>query len=397
MQPKEAVVVDSVRTGLTKSFRGGFNQTRPDDMVAHLIDALLDRNESLTPDCVEDVLLGCGFPEAYQGNVMGRSCVTLTRLPITVGGATVNRYCSSGLQTIATAAAHIQSGYADCIIAGGVESISLLQPIINLKGVVNPKIQTRYPGIYHTMIQTAETVAKRYGISREDQDAYALQSQLRVAKAQQQGLFKDEIIPMHTVMQVKDKLSNSVTESSILVDRDSCNRPDSSLEGLSALRPVLGPGKCITAGNAAQLSDGASLTLVMSRKKAAELGLRPKLIVKGFVTVGCEPSEMGIGPVAAVVKLLKKHGINQSEIDLWELNEAFASQVLAVCQQLKLPMQKLNVNGGSIAVGHPYGMTGSRQVGHVMGELERRQGRYAVVTMCVGGGQGAAALFERVA
>ena len=391
----KVVIVDVIRTGLAKSFRGELNLTRPDDMCSHVMDALLDRNPQLSADQVEDVVVGCGFPESYQGNIIGRSCIPLSRLPITTSGMVVNRYCSSGLQSIAIAATQIASGYSDCIMAGGVDSISLVEKNINLKGFVNPKIQKSYPGIYHSMIQTAETVAERYGISREDQDAYAYRSQHRTAKAQADGLFVDEIVPLKTVMQQTDKETGVVSHVDVVCDRDTCNRPDTSMEGLTSLKPVIKASGSVTAGNACQKADGAAMALVMSESKAKQLGLKPKLVFKGFVTVGCEPDEMGIGPVYAIPKLLKHAGLKVTDIDLWELNEAFACQVLYIQNQLGIPEDCLNVNGGSIAIGHPYGMTGTRQVGHVARELIRRNGRYAVVTMCVGGGQGAAALFER--
>ena len=391
---ERVVIVDSVRTGLAKSFRGEFNQTRADDMLTHLIDALLVRNPSLDPGLVEDVVVGCGLPEASQGNVIGRSCVALSQLPITVSGMTVNRYCASGLQSIVSAANQINSGYADVIMAGGVESISMVQKVLNMNQYFNNKIQKKVPGIYHTMLQTAETVASRYGVSREAQDEYAYQSQMRTAKAQQQGLFDDEIIPMETVMTVIDKVNQTTSQQTVVCDKDSCNRVDTTLEGLAKLKPVLKADGFITAGNASQMADGASMTLVMRESTALKLGLKPLLVFKGFVSAGCEPDEMGIGPIFAIPKLLKKAGLSIDDIDCWELNEAFASQVVYVRDKLGLPMDRLNVNGGSIAIGHPYGMTGSRLVGHLARELNRRQGRYGVVTMCVGGGQGAAGLFE---
>lgn len=392
----KAVVVDSVRTGLTKSFRGELNQTRPDDMVAHVINALLARNPVVKPEWVEDVVLGCGIPEASQGNNMGRSVVALSDLPISVSGTTINRYCASGLQAISVAACQIESGYSDCIMAGGVESISMIERVMNMNGFINPLILKKHPGIYHAMIQTAETVAERYQISREDQDQYAYESQMRFHKAQQSGWLQDEIVSMETSMKVVDKGSKEERMETVVVDRDTCNRPETTLEGLGVLKPVWNPKGCVTAGNASQKSDGASMTLIMSEEKALRLGCKPMLAFKGFVTVGCAPDEMGMGPCFAIPKLLDKAGLTVDDIDLWELNEAFAAQVVAVRDTLKLPMSRLNVNGGSIAIGHPYGMTGSRQVGHLARELKRREGRYGVVTMCVGGGQGAAALFESI-
>ncbi|MBH18093.1 MAG: acetyl-CoA C-acyltransferase [Gammaproteobacteria bacterium] len=394
---REVVIVDSVRTGLAKSFRGGFNQTRADDMTAHIIDALMDRNPGVDPQIVEDVILGCGYPEGAQGNNIARTSAVLSKLPIQTGGTTVNRYCSSGLQTIAMAATQIQSGFTDCVIAGGVESISTSHGHINTYMFENEKIAKEVPGIYHAMGTTAETVAKRYNISRKNQDEYALSSQLRCAEAQNQGLFDDEIIPMNTMMKVVNKETGEESEVETVVDKDNCNRPDTTIEGLAGLNPVFDPeGGSVTAGNSSQLSDGASVTMLMSEDKANVLGLESLAYFRGFTVSGCEPDEMGIGPVFAIPKLLKIAGLEVDDIDLWELNEAFASQVVYIRDQLNLPTEKLNVNGGSIAIGHPFGMTGSRQVGHLTRELKRRKIRYGVVTMCVGGGMGAASLFEVV-
>ena len=394
---REVVIVDSVRTGLAKSFRGGFNQTRADDMTAHIIDALMDRNPGVDPQIVEDVILGCGYPEGTQGNNIARTSAVLSKLPIQTGGTTVNRYCSSGLQTIAMAATQIQSGFTDCVIAGGVESISTSHGHINTYMFENEKIAKEVPGIYHAMGTTAETVAKRYNISRKNQDEYALSSQLRCAEAQNQGLFDDEIIPMNTMMKVINKETGEESEVETVVDKDNCNRPDTTIEGLAGLNPVFDPeGGSVTAGNSSQLSDGASVTMLMSEDKANALGLESLAYFRGFTVSGCEPDEMGIGPVFAIPKLLKIAGLEVDDIDLWELNEAFASQVVYIRDQLNLPTEKLNVNGGSIAIGHPFGMTGSRQVGHLTRELKRRKIRYGVVTMCVGGGMGAASLFEVV-
>ena len=395
---EQAVIVDSVRTGLAKSYRGGFNNTRADDMTAHLIDTLLDRHPKVEPSTVEDVILGCGYPEGSQGTNVARTSAVLSRLPISVGGTTVNRFCSSGLQTIAMAATQIQSGFADCIMAGGVESISTTQPDhINTYMFKNERLLKEKPSIYDAMGDTAETVAKRYKVSRESQDEYALSSQLRCAEAQNNNLFDGEIAPMKTVMKVLDKESGEVSDSEVIVDKDNCNRPQTTLEGLSGLKPVFDPDNgSVTAGNSSQLSDGASMTLVMSEKKASQLGLEPTAYFRGFTVVGCEPDEMGIGPVFAIPKLIESAGLSQDDIDLWELNEAFASQVVYIRDQLGLPSEILNVNGGSIAIGHPFGMTGSRLVGHLTREMIRRKAKYGVVTMCIGGGQGAAGLFESI-
>ena len=393
----EAVIVDSVRTGLAKSFRGGFNQTRADNMTAHLVDALMDRNPEVDPSTVEDMILGCGAPEGAQGHNIARNVAVLSKLPIEVGGTTVNRYCSSGLQTVAMAATQVQSGFADCIIAGGVESISTTQGKSNTHMYVNEKLAEEAPGIYHAMGTTAETVAKRYGVTREAQDEYALSSQERCAKAQDQGLFDDEIIPMETKMLLVNKETGAEKEVDTVVDRDNCNRPETTLEGLASLNPVFDPEEgSVTAGNSSQLSDGASVTMVMSEDKANDLGVKPLAYFRGFTVVGCQPDEMGIGPVYSIPKLLKSANLTVDDIDLWELNEAFASQVVYIRDKLGLPSENLNVNGGSIAIGHPFGMTGSRQVGHLTRELRRRGGKYGIVTMCVGGGMGATGLFESI-
>jgi acetyl-CoA acyltransferase len=392
---RNVVIVDSVRTGLAKSFRGGFNQTRADNMTAHLVNALLERNPSLKPEMVEDMILGCGAPEGAQGHNIARNVAVLSNLPIEVGGTTVNRYCSSGLQTVAMAANQVASGFSDCIMAGGVESISTTQGQTNMHMYVNEQLAEEAPGIYHAMGQTAECVAKRYNVTREAQDEYALSSQKRTAAAPEAGFYDDEIIPMDTVMKLVNKETGEEKDVEVTVDRDDCNRPETTIEGLSSLKPVFDPENgSVTAGNSSQLSDGASVTLVMSEDKAKELGLEPKLYFRGFTVVGCQPDEMGIGPVYSIPKLLKSANLSIEDIDLWELNEAFASQVVYIRDTLGLPTEKLNVNGGSISIGHPFGMTGSRQVGHVARELNRRGGKYGIVTMCVGGGMGATGLFE---
>ena len=393
---KTAVIVDSVRTGLAKSHRGGFNITRADDMLAHIINNLMERNPNLPGDAVEDVIMGCGNPEGPMGHNIGRNAAVLSNLPITVGGTTVNRYCSSGLQTVSMAASQVMAGCYDAVIAGGVEQISMLSGKQNMEGFVNEKLAEQSPGIYHPMGITAETVAKRYDVSRESQDEYALESQKRTANAQELGLYDDEIVPMETKMLLVNKETGDSKEVDYTVDKDECNRPDTTLEGLSSLKPVFDPENgSVTAGNSSQLSDGASVTLVMSEEKALELGLKPLAYFRGFTTMGCEPDEMGIGPVFSVPKLLKNYDLNVDDIDLWELNEAFAVQVVYCRDKLGIPMDKLNVNGGSISIGHPFGMTGSRQVGHIVRELDRQDKQFGVVTMCVGGGMGASGLFER--
>lgn len=392
---REVVIVDSVRTGLAKSFRGKFNQTRPDDMAAHCVNALLARN-GIDPARVEDCIVGAGSNEGAQGYNIGRNVAVLSQLGTGTAGMTLNRFCSSGLQAIAIAANQIASGCSDIIVAGGVESISLTMKSVNTDNLINPLLKEQVPGIYFPMGQTAEIVARRYHVSREDQDLYALQSQQRTAKAQADGLFNDEIVPMAVKYKVEDKNTGAVQILDGVVDRDDCNRPDTTLASLSGLKPVFAEDGSVTAGNSSQLSDGASMTLVMSLEKALALGLKPKAFFRGFTVAGCEPDEMGIGPVFSVPKLLKAKGLQVADIDLWELNEAFASQCLYARNRLEIDNAKYNVNGGSISIGHPFGMTGSRQVGHLVRELQRRNLRYGIVTMCVGGGMGATGLFEAV-
>ena len=336
---RNAVIVDSVRTGLAKSFRGGFNNTRADNMTAHIVNALLERNPKVEASMVEDIILGCGSPEGAQGHNIARNVAVLSNLPIETGGVTINRYCSSGLNSIAMAATQIQSGFYDCIIAGGVESISTTQGKGNMHMYVNEKLAEEVPGIYHAMGTTAEAVADRYSVSREAQDEYALSSQQRCAAAQDAGLYDDEIIPMDTKMILKNKETGAEKEVDVTVDRDDCNRPETTLEGLSSLNPVFNPESgSVTAGNSSQLSDGASVTLIMSEEKANELGLKPLAYFRGFTTVGCQPDEMGIGPVFSIPKLLDSAGLTIDDIDLWELNEAFASQVVYIRDQLNLSL-----------------------------------------------------------
>ena len=393
---KTAVIVDSVRTGLAKSHRGGFNITRADDMLAHIINGMLGRNPNLDPAMVEDIIMGCGNPEGPMGHNIGRNAAVLSNLPMTTGGTTVNRYCSSGLQTISMAASQVMAGCYDTIIAGGVEQITMLSGNNNMHEFVNPKLAEEHPGIYYPMGMTAETVAKRYKVSREAQDEIAFESQKRTAAAQEAGKFSDEIIPMATKMMLMNKETGDSKEVDYVVDKDECNRPGTTMEALSGLKPVFDPENgTVTAGNSSQLSDGASVTLVMSEDKALELGLKPLAYFRGFTTMGCEPDEMGIGPVFSVPKLLKSHNMSVDDVDLWELNEAFAVQVAYCRDQLGISMDKLNVNGGSISIGHPFGMTGSRQVGHIVRELQNQDKQFGVVTMCVGGGMGASGLFER--
>jgi acetyl-CoA acyltransferase len=392
---REVVIVDSVRTGLAKSFRGKFNLTRPDDMAAHCVNALLARS-GIDPASVEDCIVGAGSNEGGQGFNIGRNIAVLSRLGTGTAGMTLNRFCSSGLQAIAIAANQIASGCSDIIVAGGVESISLTMKSINTDNLINPLLKEQVPGIYFPMGQTAEIVARRYDVTREEQDLYALQSQQRTAQAQADRLFDDEIVPMAVKYRVEDKATGQVQILDGVVDHDDCNRPGTTLESLAGLKPVFAEDGSVTAGNSSQLSDGASMTLVMSLEKALQLGLKPKAFFRGFTVAGCEPDEMGIGPVFSVPKLLKAKGLRISDIDLWELNEAFASQCLYSRIRLEIDNDKYNVNGGSISIGHPFGMTGSRQVGHLVRELQRRNVRYGIVTMCVGGGMGATGLFEAV-
>ena len=391
---RDAVIVDSIRTGLAKSFRGAFNLTRPDDMVAHLIDGLLDRNPALAPEEVDDCIVGCADQTGEQTGNIGRLAVTLSRLPVSVPGSSVNRFCSSGLNTIATAATQVASGFADVIMAGGVESITSFQRANCGEISKNPKLLEHKPDIYMAMGNTAEVVARRYQLSREYQDEYALSSQQRTARAQAEGRFDDEIHPMAARWMKTDRKTGESEEIDGVVDRDECNRPNTTLEGLAGLPPAFEEDGSVTAGNASQLSDGASMTLVMSEERARQLGLEPLAFFRGFTVAGCEPDEMGIGPVFAVPKLLEKAGLGIGDVDLWELNEAFASQCVYCRDRLEIDPEIYNVDGGSISIGHPFGMTGSRLVGHVVRGLRERGKRYGVVTMCIGGGQGAAGLFE---
>ena len=391
---RDAVIVDSIRTGLAKSFRGTFNFTRPDDMVAHLIDGLLARNPALAPEEVDDCIVGCADQTGEQTGNIGRLAVALSRLPVSVPGSSVNRFCSSGLNTIATAATQVASGFADVILAGGVESITSFQRANCGEISKNPKLLENKPDIYMAMGNTAEVVAKRYQLSREYQDEYALESQRRTGRAQEAGRFADEIHPMSVRWLKTDRRTGESDELDGVVDRDECNRPGTTAEGLAGLPPAFEEDGTVTAGNASQLSDGASMTLVMSEERARQLGLEPLAFFRGFTVAGCEPDEMGIGPVFAVPKLLERAGLGIGDIDLWELNEAFASQCVYCRDRLEIDPEIYNVDGGAISIGHPFGMTGSRLVGHLVRELRNRGKRYGVVTMCIGGGQGAAGLFE---
>jgi len=394
--PREAVIVDSVRTGLTKAHRGSFNRTRPDDLLAHCIKSLLERTPKLDRAEVGDVIAGCAMPEGAQGMNVARIATIVAGLPTSVAAVTVNRFCSSGSQAVAMAAHQVLNEGVDVAIGGGTESITMMQDgTQNRTRILNPDAHKRAPGLYMAMGQTAEVVAERYKVSREDQDKYALQSQKRYAAAVEKGYVCEEIVPLKTRF-VLEKKGEEPVEKDVLVDKDECNRPDTTLDGLAKLPPAFKPeGGTVTAGNASQLSDGASATLVMSAERAKALGITPLGVYRGSAVAGCEPDEMGIGPIYAIPKLLKRAGLQIGDIDVIELNEAFASQVLQVQRVLGISDEQLNPNGSSIAIGHPFGMTGSRLTGAALRELRRRNGRYAIVTMCVGGGQGFATLFER--
>ena len=386
---REAVIVSYARTGLAKSGRGGFNMTPTVSMAAHAVKHAVEKS-GVQKDAVEDVFMG---NVAHGGGNMARQASLLAGLPITTAGVTVNRFCSSGLQTIGMAANFVRNDGADVVVAGGVETISM--PNMGTgKENNDPELSRMYPAIFMPMIDTADIVAERYKVSREAQDAYSLESQRRMAAAQQANKFADEIVPMKTKMKLVNKETKEETIVDYVVDKDECNRPDTSMEGLSKLEPVRGPGKYITAGNASQLSDGSAAVVIMERKEAERRGLTPMGVFKGWAVAGCEPDEMGIGPVFAIPRLLERHGLKVDDIDLWELNEAFASQCLYSRDKLGIDPEKYNVNCGSIAIGHPFGMTGARCAGHILQEGIRRKARWGVVTMCIGGGQGAAGLFE---
>ena len=389
---REAVVVESLRTGLAKAHRGSFNITEPVEYLAHCLRSVVEK-AGVDPAEIQDVITGVGFPEGCQGMNMSRIAAMAAGFPKEVAATTVNRFCSSGSQAIMMAAHAIHEG-ADVAIGAGVETITMMTDgTQNTHRLINKTAQERFPGLYYPMGMTAEIVAERYRVSREDQDRYGLRSQQRYAAAVEKGWIAEEIAPMKVRRKVQNK-GEEPYEEDACVDRDECNRPDTTLEGLARLKPAFKPDGTVTAGNASQLSDGASATLLMSRERARRLGLEPLGVYRGSAVAGCGPEEMGIGPVFAVPKLLARQGLTLKDIDVVELNEAFASQLLYCQRQLDIPDEKLNPCGGSIAIGHPYGMTGSRLTGLLLRELRRRGGRYGIVTMCVGGGQGFASLFE---
>ncbi len=395
---REAVIVSTARTPLTKSHRGELNITPGPTLASFAVRAAVER-AGIDPGLIEDCILGCGYPEGTTGRNIARQSIVRSELPLGIAGTTVNRFCASGLQAIAMAAGRIVVDGAPAMIAGGIESISGIRTREDGNSGLDPWIVEHKPALYMAMIETADIVAQRYGISREAQDRFSVESQRKTAEAQQAGRYRDEIVPITTTMAVQDKATKEVTHVQATIDHDTCNRPGTTYEALAKLEPVRGANQFITAGNASQLSDGASACVLMERREAERLGLQPLGAFRGLAVAGCEPDEMGIGPVFAVPKLLARHGLKVEDIDLWELNEAFASQSIHCQQKLRIPDESLNVNGGAISIGHPFGMTGSRLVGTVLLEGRRRKARdpsvkWAVVTMCIAGGMGAAGLFE---
>ncbi|MDH5242092.1 MAG: acetyl-CoA C-acyltransferase [Gammaproteobacteria bacterium] len=392
---RTAVIVSTARTPIGKAYRGAFNNTEAPTLGGHAVKQAVLR-AGLDPEEVEDVIMGCAMPQGTQGANVARLIALAAGLPVTTAGMTVDRQCSSGMMAIALAAKTIVSDGVDIMVGGGLESISLVQnENMNLYRAKDPRLLAVHKDVYMPMIDTAEVVAKRYGISREAQDEFALQSQQRTAASQASGRFDAEIVPMSSSMGVMDKETKAISFVDVTLDKDEGNRPDTNLEGLASLKPVR-EGGFITAGNASQLSDGASASVLMEAKVAEKRALTPLGIYRGTAVAGCEPDEMGIGPVFAVPKLLKRNGLTMDDIDLWELNEAFAVQVLYCRDKLGIPNDKLNVDGGAISIGHPYGMSGARMVGHALIEGKRRGAKFVVCTMCIGGGQGAASLFEVV-
>jgi acetyl-CoA C-acetyltransferase len=390
---REAVIVSGARTGIGKAFRGSLNNTHGATMGGHAIAAAIERAK-VDPATVEDVIIGVSRPEGANGFNIGRQAAMRAGLPDSVPGVIVNRHCSSGLVAIGMAANRIQTGEADILVAGGLESVSLLNAHKNTYRVEEEWLKAHRPGTYWPMIQTADFVAERYKVSREAQDTFALQSQQRTAAAQASGKFDDEIVPFSVTKLLKDKSGADIGEEDVTLTRDEGNRPDTTLESLAKLKPVDGEDKFVTAGNASQLSDGAAVCVLMDRKMSEQRGLRPLGMYRGLVVTGCDPKEMGIGPIYAVPRLLERFNLKISDIGLWELNEAFASQAVFCRDRLGIPNDRLNVNGGAISIGHPFGMTGARCTMHALIEGRRRGEKYVVITMCIGGGQGAAGLFE---
>ncbi|WP_343656678.1 acetyl-CoA C-acyltransferase [Paraburkholderia caribensis] len=390
---REAVIVSTARTPLTKSHRGEFNITPGPTLASFAVSAAVER-AGVDPEPIEDAILGCGYPEGIMGRNVARQTVIRAGLPLSIAGTTINRFCASGLQAIALAAGRIVVDGAPAMIAGGVESISGIRTREDGETGLDPWIVEHKPELYMAMIDTGDIVAKRYGISREAQDRFSAESQRRTAEAQLAGRYADEIVPVTTTMAVTDKETGTVSQREVTVSADTCNRPGTTFEALAKLAPVKGADRSVTAGNSSQLSDGASACVLMDAKAAERANLAPLGAFRGFAVAGCEPDEMGIGPVLAVPKLLARHGLTVDDIGLWELNEAFASQALYCQQRLEIPAERLNVNGGAISIGHPFGMTGARLAGHVLIEGRRRGVKYAVVTMCIAGGMGAAGLFE---
>jgi len=389
---KEALIVSTARTALAKSWKGALNMTHGATMGGHVVAHAVERAD-VEPGAIEDVLIGCAYPEGADGGNIARQIALRAGLPVSVPGATINRFCSSGLQSIAMAAQRVMAGEGDVFVAGGVESISCVQNVANTHMFTEGWLRENKPEIYWPMLRTAETVAKRYDISRERQDRYGAQSQQRAAASQAAGRFNEEIVPITVLAGVADKATGRLFTREVTLLADEGIRPDTTYEGVSTIRPAI-PGGVISAGNASQFSDGASAAVIADADYAARHGMKPLGIFRGFAVAGCEPDEMGIGPVFAVPKLLKRAGLTVDDIDLWELNEAFAVQVLYCMDKLGIDPEKLNVNGGAIAVGHPYGVSGARLVGHALIEGRRRGAKYVVATMCIGGGQGAAGLFE---